>query len=327
MKAYVIRSFGGPDVFEAADVPTPQPKAGEVLVRIAAASVNPVDYKIRASGPGISPDLPAVLGCDLAGTVEALGEGVHGFAVGDAVYGCAGGVKGVGGTYAEYIAADARLLAHKPVSLSFQEAAALPLVTITAWEGLDRAQVKAGDSVLVLGGTGGVGHVAVQLAKVRGARVVATASSPAKADLARSLGADEVVNYRQETLGQAAQRLTGGKGFDIVFDTTGKDNFAACFEAVRDTGHVAVIVSQYQVDLTPMHIKGLSLHAIFMLIPMLSGVGREAHGEIMRRAAGLVAEGKLKPVIDSAYPLSQIADAHRRLEAGEATGKIVIEVA
>jgi NADPH2:quinone reductase len=327
MKVSLIRQFGGPERFEIADVARPNPGPGEVLVRIAAASVNPVDYKIRAVGPSIAPELPAVLGCDLSGTVEAIGPNVSTFAAGDTVYGCAGGVRGMGGTYSEYIATDARLLAHKPASLSFAEAAALPLVTITAWEGLDRAGVTSRDRILVLGGTGGVGHVAVQLAKARGAHVTATVSSEEKARIAKGLGADEIVNYRSETLARAKQRLTGGKGFDVVFDTTGRDNFAACFDAVKETGQVVTIVSQYTVDLSPMHYKGLSLHHVFMLIPMLSNIGREAHGAILTQAAALADHGRLKPLIDSRFPLTEVGQAHARLEDGSATGKIVIDIA
>jgi len=172
MRAQIIDAFGEPDVFRMATLPDPQPGPGEVVVALAATTVNPVDYKIRRHGPSIAPALPAVLGCDVAGTVVAVGADVTAFKVGDEVYGCAGGVAGVsGGSYAEHIAADARLLARKPATLSLREAAALPLVTITAWEGLDRAGVGAGTTVLIHGGAGGVGHVAIQLAKARGATV------------------------------------------------------------------------------------------------------------------------------------------------------------
>jgi NADPH2:quinone reductase len=157
MKAQIIRAFGGPELFEEADLPDPEAGAGEILVRLHAASVNPVDYKVRAAGPpGIAPALPAVLGCDMAGEVVALGAGVTDFKIGDAVYGCVGGVEGLPGAYAELFAADARLLAHKPKSLDMREAAALPLVTITAWEGLfQRANLRAGWRILVHGGAGG----------------------------------------------------------------------------------------------------------------------------------------------------------------------------
>lgn len=328
MHAQIIRAFGEPDVFAAETLHDPTPAAGEVLIRAAAASVNPVDTKLRRFGPPIAPPLPAVLGCDVAGTIVALGEGVEHFAVGDEVYGCVGGVKGLGGTYAELVTADTRLIAHRPKTLALADAAALPLVTITAWEGLFvRARMQSGQTLLVHGGAGGVGHVVVQLARAQGIHVSTTVSSPEKAALARELGAHETIDYRQEPVADYVQRLTGGRGFDVVFDATGGKDLATSFAAVRTSGQVVTIVSQYQADLTPMHGKGLSLHVVFMLLPMLTGVGREHHGEILRRAAQLVDAGQLRPYVDpQRFQLATVADAHRRLEAGQAVGKLVIDI-
>ena len=327
MQAQIVRAFGGPERFEAATLPDPRPGPGEVLVRAEASSVNPVDYKLRRAGPAIAPALPAVLGCDVAGRVEEVGEGVRAFAAGDAVYGCVGGVRGMPGCYAELVAADARLLARKPASLSFREAAALPLVTITGWDGLDRAALRAGQSVLVHGGAGGVGHVAIQLAKARGAEVAATVSSGEKAALVDALGADHAVAYREEAVDSYVGRLTGGAGFDLVYDATGGDDIAASFEATRLNGQVVTIVSQYQADLTPMHAKGLTLHVVFMLIPMLHGAGRGEHGRILREAAALADAGRLRPHLDPRrFGLAQVADAHRHLEGGRAIGKVVIDI-
>ena len=328
MRAQIIPAWGGTENFEAATLPDPAPGPGEVLMQIAASSVNPADHKLRQAGPPIAPELPAVLGCDAAGRVLALGEGVEGFAPGDEVYGCVGGVRGVPGCYAEMIAADARLLAPKPASLTLREAAALPLVTITAWEGLDRAGVRAGQSVLVHGGAGGVGHVAIQLAKARGAVVSTTVSSEEKAALARSLGADHTIDYRNETVDDYIARLTGGAGFDVVYDATGGSDIAASFQAARLNGQVVTIVSQYEADLTPMHIKGLTLHVVFMLIPMLHDVDRAEHGRILREAAALADAGRLRPHLDpKRFDLASVADAHRHLEGGQAIGKVVIDVA
>ncbi len=329
MKAMVIDRFGGPELFRGATLPDSAAGPGEVLVAIEAASVNPVDWKIRSRGPGIAPALPAVLGCDFAGRITALGEGVRGFAVGDRVFGCSGGVKGMPGTYATMIAADARLIAKAPATLDAREAAALPLVTITAWEGLfDRARIHEGATVLVHGGTGGVGHVAVQLAAAAGAKVTATVSSPEKAALARRLGANETIDYRNETVEAYVGRLTGGRGFDVVFDATGGSDIATSFAAARTNGQVVTIVSQYTADLTLMHTKGLSLHVVFMLLPMLTGVGRERHGEILSAAARLAEEGKLRPVLDAErFRLADVSAAHTRLEGGKAIGKVVIDIA
>jgi len=268
-----------------------------------------------------------VLGCDIAGDVLAVGDGVSDFSVGDEVYGCAGGVKGMPGAYAELMAADARLLAPKPAKLDMRQAAALPLVTITAWEGLERAGLRAGQTCLIHGGTGGVGHISVQLAKARGARVFTTVSSDKKAGVATDLGADETINYRNETVEDYVARLTDGVGFDVVVDNTGGDDLVKSFEAAKLNGQVVTIVSQFETDLTLMHIKGLSLHVVFMLLPMLHDIDRASHGALLREAAGLVDQGKLRPVLDEKrFSLDNVADAHRHLEGGHALGKVVIDV-
>ena len=328
MKAMILSAFGGaPDSFEVAELDDPAPGPNEVLVRVVAASINPADTKIRKNGGMAAPALPAVLGCDMAGVVVAVGEGVTGFTVGDRVYGCVGGVRGSAGTYAELVLADARLLAHAPESLSLHDAAALPLVVITAWEALDRLGVGEGTHLLVHGGAGGVGHVAIQLAKARGARVATTISSPDKADIARGFGADEIINYREESVADYVERLTGGKGFDAVFDSTGGSDLATSFAAARVNGQVAVIVASYSADLTPMHAKALSFHAIMMLVPLLYGTGREAHGRILAEVARLADQGRLKPLIDAErFTLEEVGKAHARLESGQALGKLVIDV-
>ena len=328
MQAQVIHAFGEPEQFRLEIVARPTPGPGEVLVRQHATSVNPVDYKLRRHGPAAAPALPAILGCDVAGEVVAVGAGVTDFAIGDAVYGCAGGVRGMPGAYAEYINADARLLARKPATLDWRQAAALPLVGITAWEGLvDKARVQPGDKVLVLGGAGGVGHVAIQLAKVRGAHVTATVSSPAKAEIVRALGADAVVNYRDETVADYVGRLTDGIGFDLVFDAVGGDSLNTAMAAARPNGQVITIVASQTYDLSPAHGKGLSLHVVFMPLPMLLNRGREHHGEILRELAQLADAGQLRPLLDTErFALTDMAAAHRRLESGAAVGKVVVDI-
>ena len=329
MKAMILSAFGGgPDSFESATLPDPVPGEGEVLVRVVAASVNPADSKIRKNGGLAAPALPALLGCDAAGVVVAVGDGVEGFAVGDRVYGCIGGVRGAAGTYAELVMADSRLLAHAPNSLSLREAAALPLVVITAWEALDRLGVGNGTHLLVHGGAGGVGHLAIQLAKARGARVATTISSPDKAEIALGFGADDVINYREEAVADYVARLTDGRGFDAVFDSTGGSDLATSFAAAKVNGQVATIVASYSADLTPMHGKALSFHAIMMLVPLLYGIGREAHGQILREVAALVDDGKLRPLIDAErFTLADVGKAHAKLDSGRALGKLVIDVA
>lgn len=327
MKAMLVKTYGDDAVFEAAEVDTPEVKAGHVLVKIAASSVNTVDTMIRKMGKELplSPDTPAILGMDFAGTVEAVGDGVEDYKVGDEVYGCAGGLADLPGSLAEYIAADANLVAHKPENLSMREAAALPLVAITAYEGLTRAQIKAGQRVLVHGGSGGVGHVALQLAKHFGADVYSTGGGEKQLALIEQLGATPI-NYKTESVEQYVAAHTDGAGFDLVFDSVGGANMVNSFEAAALNGHIASTVAMCELDLSTAHFKGLSLHVVFMLIPMLHDHGREAHAEILRNLTTIVESGGLRPVLDEThYSLAESGQAHARLESGQAMGKVVIE--
>ncbi|MEM1108341.1 MAG: zinc-dependent alcohol dehydrogenase family protein [Planctomycetota bacterium] len=327
MKAMLLKSYGPDSVFEAVEVDTPQAKAGEVLVKIAASSVNTVDTMIRTMGSdlSLSPETPAILGMDFAGTVEAVGEDVEGYAVGDEVYGCAGGLADLPGTLAEYIAADSKLVAHKPKILSMAEAAALPLVVITAYEGLKRAGITAGQKVLVHGGSGGVGHIALQLAKHWGADVYATGGGDKQLELIRQLGATPI-NYKTESVEAYVAEHTGGVGFDIVYDSVGGANMANSFEAAALNGQIASTVSMCELDLTTAHFKGLSLHVVFMLIPMLHGHKREEHAAILRDVAAIAEAGGLKPVLDeNKFTLDQVGAAYACLESKQGMGKVVVE--
>ena len=328
MNAWAIDAYGEPDHFRRQTTPRPKPVASEVLIRVMATSVNPIDCKIRrGERPAIAPALPAILHGDVAGIVEELGEGVTDFALGDEVYGMVGGVKDLGGSLADFTKADTQLLARKPTNLSFAEAAALPLVTITAWEGIhDRARVEAGQQVLVHAGTGGVGHIAAQLALAAGAQTTVTISSEKKAQTVHKLCGDAIktVNYREESVSDYVERITNGRGFDVVFDSVGGENLANSFAATRQNGQVVNILAMTEHDLTPMHLKGLSLHVIFMLLPLLTGIGRARHGAILASATELAEAGKLKPLIDSTHTFDQAGDAHRRAERGQQEGKIVL---
>ncbi len=327
MKAMLLNAYGPDAEFEAAEAETPETKAGHVLIRIAASSVNRVDTMIRRMGKELplSPDTPAILGMDFAGTVEAVGDGVEEYSVGDEVYGCAGGLADLPGTLAEYISADSKLIAHKPGNLSMREAAALPLVAITAYEGLTRAGIRQGQKVLVHGGSGGVGHVALQLARHFGADVYSTGGGESQMALIARLGATPI-NYKAETVEQYVAEHTGGAGFEVVFDSVGGANMANSFEAAALNGHVASTVSLCEIDLSLAHFKGLSLHVIFMLIPMLHNHKREEHAAILRDVARIVESGGLKPVLDETrHSLEDAGEAHARLESGQAIGKVVVE--
>ncbi|MEM9658579.1 MAG: zinc-dependent alcohol dehydrogenase family protein, partial [Planctomycetota bacterium] len=289
---------------------------------------NTVDTMIRTMGKELplSPDPPAVLGMDFAGTIEQIGDGVANYAVGDEVYGCAGGLADLPGTLAEYIVADSNLIAHKPQTLSMREAAALPLVGITAYEGLVRAGISENQKVLVHGGSGGVGHIALQLAKHFGADVYATGGGEKQLALIERLGAAPI-NYKTEPVAKYVAEHTDGAGFDVVFDSVGGANMAKSFEAAALNGQIASTVAMCELDLSLAHFKGLSLHVVFMLIPMLHNFRRAEHAEILRKLAEVVDSGQLKPVLDDArYSLEQVGQAHARLESRQAIGKVVVDV-
>lgn len=327
MKGMLIKEYGETAVFEVSEIEKPTVRTGHILVKIAASSVNTVDTMIRTMGKNLplSPDAPAILGMDFAGTVEAVGDEVEGYAIGDEVYGCAGGLADLAGTLADYIVADSNLLAHKPKNLSMREAAALPLVAITAYEGLMRAGVKKGQKVLVQGGAGGVGHVALQLAKHFGAEVYATGSGAKKMQLIEELGAT-AINYKTETVEQFVAKYTNGAGFDVVFDSVGGPNMIKSFEAAALNANIASTVSLCELDLTLAHFKGLSLHVVFMLIPMLHNYKREEHGIILKNVAQIAETGALKPLLDEErFTLEEVGKAHARLESGKAIGKVVVE--
>ncbi len=328
MSAWVIDDFGGPEVFERREIEVPALDDHEVFVRVRATSVNPVDYKTRrGDAEALCPPQPATLHGDVAGVVAAVGEGVSSFEVGDAVYGCAGGYPPVPhGALADYMPCDARLLAPMPESPSFREAAALPLVTLTAWEGLiDKANVGADDQVLVHGATGGVGHVGLQLAAWRGATVAATASSRQKLDIGADLGADVLIHYEDEPVEDYVERCTDGRGFDLVFDTVAGENVHTAVEAARLNGEVVTVGAPAEGGLRQAYGNGLSVHFVAMLIPMLHDVGRARHGEILRHAAELVEEDHLRPIVDErTFSFDAIGEAHAYAEAHEQIGKVVV---
>jgi NADPH:quinone reductase len=325
MKAAILETYGTP--FRITDLPVPTPGPGEVLVRIAASSVNPLDTKIHAgAAEHAHHPLPAILGIDLAGTVEAVGYGATDLCPGDEVYSMAGGVGGLAGTLAEYAAVDADLLAVKPANLSMSEAAALPSVVITAWEGLvDRMAVRAGETVLIQGGAGGVGHVAVQLARAVGAEVFATGSAHSRAVIER-LGATFI--DRAEPVSDYVLRLTGGSGFDRIYDTVGGAALDASFQAVRRFGHVVSCLGWGIHALAPLSFKEATYSGVFTLSPLLSGEGRKHHREILDQARQLVESGQLVPVLDERrFTLNNLCDAYRTIRAGAGRGKLVVDIA
>ncbi|MBL8968337.1 MAG: zinc-binding dehydrogenase [Spirochaetaceae bacterium] len=326
MKATVIREFGPPGVLVPAEAPRPVPREGEVLVRVAATSVNPIDAKIRARGMGLAPDFPAVLHGDLSGLVEELGPGAGRFAAGDRVFGLSGTNRGPGGALAEFAAVDERLLAAAPRRLPLAEAAALPVAFLTAREGLLRGGAGRGARILVQGGAGGVGHAVLQLARAIGADIVATASDR-HLDLLRESGAREAFDYRRPDLAAALAAAAGGEGFDLVFDTVGGASLDLAFRLARPGGGVTAIAARSAHDLSPLHAKGLRLDVVFTLLPLLTGRGREGVGEGLAAIAAAVDSGALAPRLEPRRFASAVAaEAHALLESGRAEGKILVTV-
>jgi NADPH:quinone reductase len=326
MKALVLENFNTP--FALKELPNPVAGPGQVLVKVHASGVNPLDLKIAAGEAAHAQTrLPAILGIDLAGEIVTLGAGVTRFRTGDAVYGMTGGIAGVPGSLAEYAAVDADLLALKPRSLSMREAAALPLIFITAWEAMvDKANVQQGNSVLVHGGAGGVGHIAVQLAKAKGANVYATVRPEYEA-LILQYGATPL-DYTLLTVEEYVRLHTDDQGFDIVLDTVGGPVLDASFKAAkRYTGHVVSILGWGTHSLAPLSFRSATYSGVFTLYPLISGQGRAHHGEILTAATTLIDEGRIKPLVHArTYTLAEIADAYQSMRQGKTTGKIVVSV-
>lgn len=318
MKAIVLNQFGGPESFALRDVPKPVPQAGQVLVRVHATSINPLDYQVRRGDyPDLVP-LPAITGHDVSGVVEAVGPGVTAFAPGDEVWYTPQIFEGQG-SYAEYHVAAEGIVGRKPASLSHLEAASLTLVGGTAWEALVvRAALRVGESVLVHGGAGGVGHVAIQLAKAMGARVYTTVRSE-NAEFVRGLGADVTIDYEKEDYVDAVMRASGGRGVDVVFDTIGGDTLARSPDVLAQLGRVVSIVDIAQPqNLIQAWGKNASYHMVFT---------RQNRGKLDELGA-LVERGQLRPHVGAVYTLADIARAHARLESPNngLRGKIAIAV-
>ncbi|KOU81674.1 NADPH:quinone reductase [Streptomyces sp. XY593] len=306
MRAIVVKEWGGPENLVEREIERPEPGLGEVLVRVHAAGVNPVDWKTRASGALIAWGETPIVGWDVSGTVEAVGPGVTLYAPGDEVYGMPHFPRQAGG-YAEYVVAPARHFARKPASLDHVQAAALPLAALTAWQALvDTAGVTAGQRVLVHAAAGGVGHLAVQIAKARGAYVIGTASA-AKHDVLRELGADELIDYRSVDFAEAVADV------DVVLDALGGDTAERSLKVLKPGGH---LVSLPGPDSVPAGADGVN--ASWVLVdPDLGG---------LQAIAELADKGLLKPLVETVLPLAEAARAHEIGEQGRTTGKIVLTV-
>lgn len=330
MKAILATAAGGTDVLQLRDIPKPElPSPHHLRVKLAAAGVNPVDTKLRAK-PAYHPDkLPAILGCDGAGVVEAVGDQVTRFKVGDEVYFCNGGIGDEPGNYAEYTTLHEEYCAAKPANLGLQDAAALPLVLLTAWEALvERVELRKGQTILIHAAAGGVGHIALQLAHHLGARTIVTVSDDRKAELARSFHADKVINYRKQDFVQETLDYTEGRGADVVFDTVGGETYLRSLNAARIGGKVVSVLATplAAADVQLARLRNLSLAFELMLTPQALNLheDRVRQRRILEEGAKLVEAGKLGVLVTHRLPLEQAAEAHKLIEAGGMIGKIVL---
>ena len=308
MRAITQRSFGGPEVLEPTEVDRPRPSLNEVLVRVHAAGVNPIDAHVRSGALPFLGSPPFILGWDVSGVVEEVAPGVTRFAVGDEVYGMPLIPRAAGG-YAECLTAPSRQLARKPAALDHRSAAALPLAGLAAWQALvDAAAVGSGQRVLIHAGGGGVGHLAIQIAKARGAEVVTTASA-AKHDFVRRLGADEVVDYRAVDFAAVVGKV------DVVLDGVGGDTAIRSLDVLRPGGSLVTIV-----DMRDAGLAGRAAERGLRVV----GVTAEPDQVGLAALAELVDAGRLRPCVDRVLPLAEAVEAHRLIDSGSTTGKVVL---
>jgi NADPH2:quinone reductase len=337
MKAAYIEATGSPDVIRYGDLPTPEPKQGEALVRVSAAALNPVDLYVRAGTVQMPLPFPFVTGCDLAGTVERVGPGAGRFQPGDRVWGSNQGLLGRQGTFAEYAAVAEDWLYPTPDNVADTTAAAVALVGITAHLGLFRdAHLQAGETVFVNGGTGGVGSMVVQMSKAVGASVITTVGSADKAKKCSDWGADCVLNYKTDDVAARVRSFCRSRGlhswYDLVhvwYETQREPDFERTIDLMAQRGRIIVIAGRQArpvFPVGPFYVKGLSLHG-FAMFNAAPAEQRRCADDINR----WLAEGKLKPPIGRVFPLAETAEAHRFLEAntlhgtGTLVGKVLVK--
>lgn len=329
MQAILMQGPGAPEVLKLAEVDAPRlQRPSDMLVRLKAAGVNPVDTKLRSRGTYYPDQLPTILGCDGAGIVVQVGGQVSRFKAGDEVFFCNGGIGGHPGNYSEMAVVNEAFAARKPATVSFAEAAAAALVSITAWESLfDRARLQSGHTVLIHAGAGGVGHVAIQLAKSVGAKVITTVGDEDKAEFVRELGADEAVIYKQKDLVTAVKTWTEGAGTDVGFDTVGGKVLDQTFAAVRIYGDVVTLLQPGRdTDWQTARMRNQRVSLELMLTPMHQGLfeAQSHQSWILSQCAALMEQGKLKIHVSHQLSLAQAAEAHRLIEAGGMMGKVVL---
>jgi len=330
MKAILMTAAGNAGVLQLREVPKPElPSPHHLRVKLAAAGVNPVDAKLRANPVYHPGKLPAILGCDGAGIVEETGSAVTRFKAGDAIYFCNGGLGDEPGCYAEYTTLHEEYCAAKPANLSLEDSAALPLVLITAWESLiERANLQAGQTILIHAAAGGVGHVALQLAHHLGANIAATVGNEENVGLVHGLGAEKIIEYREQDFVRETLNWTDGKGADVVFDTVGGETFLRSLNAVCIGGKLVTLLSTplSLADAQLARLRNLSLCYELMLTPQVINLHEERirQRKILEQGARLIEASRLGVLVSHKLPLENAAEAHRMIEAGGTTGKIVL---
>ena len=326
MQALQLEEFGKP--FKLKTIDKPKPKDFEVLIQIKFVGLNPLDLKIKnGQAAHAQVSLTYIPGIDMSGIVIDTGRYVTEFKKGDEVFGMVGGIGSHQGTLAEYITADADHISVKPKNISFQEAAAVPLILITAWEALvDKINIQSGQTILIHGGGGGVGHIAVQIAAAMGAEVYSTVS-PDYLTRIKNYGATPI-DYTNMSVDQYVNEYTGGIGFDAVLDTIGNSVLDDSFAAVKKyTGHVVSILGWGHHHLAPLSFRNATYSGVFTLYPLLSGTRKKHHGDILKTAFQLLETGKIKVHLhQKSYSLKEIETAYELLENRKASGKIVIDV-
>ncbi|MEQ8428347.1 MAG: zinc-dependent alcohol dehydrogenase family protein [Gammaproteobacteria bacterium] len=330
MLAISINETGSADILKAVEIDTPSIGTGtQVKVRIHAAGVNPVDTKFRAGANTIQ-HFPFIPGCDGAGEVIEVGSDVSRFKTGDAVYYFHGGISGIQGNYAEYAIIDERFLVKKPKQLDYYQAAAAPLVLLTAWESLfDRASLAEGQTVFINAGAGGVGHVAIQLAKSVGAKVCTTVSNDEKAAFVKELGADHAINYKRQGVIEQVNDWTDGEGVDVALDNIGGRETQMMFSLTKTYGHVvSLLLPDRDLDWTIARQRNLSFSLEVMLTPQAAGLveAQKHQTAILEKCAELFDTGQLKVHVSEVLPLDQAAHAHHMIEEGHTTGKVVLDM-
>jgi NADPH2:quinone reductase len=326
MRAMVAMQHGGPEVLQWQDHPEPEVREHDLLVQVYATSVNPVDCRVRRSSQ-VPRQFPLILGYDVCGRVVAMGDRAEGFQIGDEVYASPNVFRP--GANAEYVAVDSRSAALKPKNLDYASAAVMPLVSLTAWESLHyRARVQSGSTILIHAGAGGVGHIAVQLAKLHGCRVITTAGREESIAFCReTLRADWVISYQQEDMVQVVMELTEGNGCPVVFDTVGGAGFEQSMDCLAVNGQLVTIVpTTSTIIANKLFLKSATLHYEFMGIPTVHNLNPEVQKAMLRSLANLVESGLLRPHIFKQYSLAELAEAHQIQESGHVMGKIAIQI-